>query len=85
MLDNVPATKIGDRVTLERGERIAECVGIEYPWGGGGGGTVVYKYVSGDPPGDGHRMFEDRWRWLASGLGRPAGKKARPGVKVRQR
>ena len=85
MLKDTPAPKPGDRVTLERHERVVECVAVEHPWGENRGVTVVYRYISGDPPGSGHRMFEDRWRWLASGLNRPAGKKARPGVKVRQR
>jgi hypothetical protein len=80
--------EIGDRVLLEdsHGNREVECTGIDYPFGNWSPGSVIYRYTSGDPPGDGHRMYEDRWRWLASKSGEaPAGKKARPGVKVRQR
>lgn len=86
ILSNPP--EIGDRVLLEdsHGNREVECTGTDFPWGEDNPGVVIYRYTSGDPPGDGHRMYEDRWRWLASKSGMaPAGKKARPGVKVRQR
>lgn len=77
----------GDRVFLEdwRGNREVECVGTESPFKDNTY-VVIYRYVSGDPPGDGHRMYGDRWRWLASKTGNsPAGKLARPGTKARRR
>lgn len=74
----------GDRATHWVNGREVECVEV---WESGVSGECVrYKYVLGDPPGDGHRMLADRWLWMVSKNGSaPSGKKHRPGVKVRQR
>jgi hypothetical protein len=68
----------GDRVIHWVNGREIQCVDTSET-------SVYYRYVEGDPPGEGHSMLLDRWRWLANRGAKPVGKRHIPGAKVRQR